>query len=156
MGIFDKRDRRKSADEKEDIGEDSFQSGRTAEKTEPVKEAEVTTSKRSDKYGVEDITKLMRSLPLDENPELVVVVIQKTLESLGIRIEEIIEDATHREEEIIGRISKLNGEINNFEKEIKSRQSTILKLHTEVEEISKIREKLELTLRKSKQVKPGA
>src|SRR5262249_26324822 len=48
-------------------------------------------------YGVADLIMLMKTIPTDRHPELVVRVVKSTLESVGVRPTDIIEDALRHE-----------------------------------------------------------
>ena len=50
------------------------------------------------RYGIDEAIKLMRTLPVEENVELVVRVIKTTLESLRVRVGDIIDDASRRQD----------------------------------------------------------
>src|SRR5262245_27309325 len=49
------------------------------------------------RYGIEQAIALMRTLPVNQNVELVVHVIKATLESLDVKLLEIIEDAASKQ-----------------------------------------------------------
>ena len=51
-------------------------------------------------YGIEQAITLMRALPVDQNPELVVAVIKSTLESLKVKVSDIIADADAQDRRI--------------------------------------------------------
>lgn len=94
-------------------------------------------------YGIDRAIELMRTLPSD-NVELVVQVVKHTLESTQIKIPEIIQDAIRKQESIQGRIGTLGSEIDDFEREIKTRREEIERLEADFEETSTVRERLEL------------
>src|SRR4051812_44322068 len=57
-------------------------------------------------YGIQNAIELMRALPVDQaNVELVVAVIKGTLESLKVKVSDIIVDATARQKDLEGRVS---------------------------------------------------
>src|SRR5690349_7440748 len=72
-------------------------------------------------YGIQNAILLMRTLPVDQNPELVVAVIKSTLESLKVKVSDIIDDASRRQQDIETRVASLRQHILDFEKEIETR-----------------------------------
>jgi hypothetical protein len=97
----------------------------------------------TDDYGIEKAIELMRTLP-QENVELVVQVVKFSLESVGIKLPVIIEDAIRRQKDIQGRIGVLRGEIAELEQEIKTRRDEIDRLEADHKETSMVRDRLEL------------
>jgi hypothetical protein len=97
----------------------------------------------TDDYGIEKAIELMRTLP-SENVELVVQVVKFSLESVGIKLPVIIEDAIRRQKDIQGRIGVLRAEIADLEAEIKTRKDEIERLDTDHKETTMVRERLEL------------
>lgn len=110
------------------------------------------TSPEADDYGIEKAIELMRTLPSD-NIELVVQVVKFSLESVGIKLPAIIEDAIRRQKDIQGRIGVLKGEIADLEGEIKQRTEEIGRLETDHKETTMVRDRLELAENLGK---PGA
>ncbi len=96
-------------------------------------------------YGIQHAIELMRSLPADlQTTDIVVQVIKRTLESAGIDVGTIIADATHKEESIETRIRKLQTEIASYQKEIETRNGEIGTLQTDLEETTRVKERLVL------------
>src|SRR5215472_14363170 len=95
-------------------------------------------------YTIEDAIRLMRTLPVDQNLELVVRVIKGTLESLNVRLPTIIEDATRKEQTIQERIAALHAAITDLEKEIAKRRDEIGTLEKDLAETKRVRQHLEL------------
>jgi septal ring factor EnvC (AmiA/AmiB activator) len=95
-------------------------------------------------YGIENAIQLMRALPVDQNVELVVQVIKTTLESLRVKVSDIIEDASRKQQNIEARISSLKAAIAEFEKEIAQRKDEIAKLEADHAETSAVKARLEL------------
>jgi hypothetical protein len=104
----------------------------------------VVPGKTSQSYGIDDAIKLMRTLPLEENPDLVVRVLKTTLESLSVRVTDILADANVRQDALRGRISEFQGVIAQFEREIESRRREIQKLEEELAETTNVRDRLQL------------
>lgn len=96
------------------------------------------------RYGIQDAIQLMRNVPMDTNVELVVAVIKTTLESLRVRVPDIIEDATRRQNDIEARAADLKQQIAEFEREIATRKDEIGRLEADHAETSLVKERLEL------------
>jgi hypothetical protein len=96
------------------------------------------------KYGIDDAMRLMRSLPVDENVDLVVRVMKRTLESLDVRVPDIIEDASTRQEALRNGIRERETSIQQLEREIETRRAEIASLEDELAETSTVRERLQL------------
>ena len=95
------------------------------------------------RFGIDHAIGLIRSLPTDENLELVVKVLKTTLESLGIRITDIVNDAAQRQRDLENRTSQLRSEIEHLEKEIDQRAKQIEQLDAAHAEATKVRNYLE-------------
>ena len=94
-------------------------------------------------YGIADAINLMRSLPQDlQTTDIVVQVIKRTLESAKIDVAAIIVDATHKEDTIEKRIRTLQEEIAHHESEIQTRTGEISRLQVDLEETSRVKERL--------------
>jgi cell division protein FtsB len=95
------------------------------------------------RVGVDHAIQLMRSLPTDKNISLVVTVLKTTLESLGIRVADIVQDAANRERELERRTAQLKAEIANLEKEVDQRVQEITKIEAVHTETTRVRDYLE-------------
>jgi len=96
-------------------------------------------------YGIENAIQLMRQLPQsDANVELVVTVIKTTLESLKVKVSDIIEDAVRKEKDLEGRVSNLKSAIAEFEKEIQQRRDEIARLEADHAETTSVKARLQL------------
>jgi hypothetical protein len=93
-------------------------------------------------YGIAETTLLMRSLPVDQNVELVVRVVRSTLESMNVQLPDIIEDAEEKEKGLHERMSALNAEIAEFSALIDQRRQEITRLQEELTETTTVRERL--------------
>ena len=115
-----------------------------AQVSAPGKENKKPREERTEEemeYGINRAVELMRLLPKD-NVELVVQVVKQTLESTNIRIKDIIEDGSHKQKRIEGRISVLRGEIDELESEIATRKDEIATLEADHEETTEVKERL--------------
>jgi chromosome segregation ATPase len=94
-------------------------------------------------YGIADAINLMRSLPQDlQTTDIVVQVIKRTLESAKIDVAAIIVDATHKEDQIEKRIRELQEQIEKYQLEIQTRSGEITRLQADLEETSRVKERL--------------
>lgn len=89
-------------------------------------------------YGIQHAIDLINTLP-DAAPELMIPVVIKTLESVNIRVEDIIGDATEREEIIESNSIELITKIESLEAEINSLNDQVMTLNTELESITHVR-----------------
>jgi hypothetical protein len=94
------------------------------------------------RYGIVEAIQLLRSVPVEQNVELVVGVIRNTLESLNVRLPDIIEDAVQKERSLQQRIETLKGEIAEYERQIDTRSQEIGRLHGELAETTTAKERL--------------
>ena len=95
------------------------------------------------RYGINQAIELMRTLPQD-NVELVVQVVKRTLESTHIRIDTIIQDAARKQADIEGRINVLKQEIAELERDIATRRNEIAALDTDHKETTLVKDRLVL------------
>jgi hypothetical protein len=98
--------------------------------------------KQAGGYGIAEATLLMRTLPVDQNVELVVRVIRSTLESMNVQLPAIIEDAEAKQRNLQERMGLLNGEIAAFAQEIERRRQEIAALEAELDETTTVKERL--------------
>jgi hypothetical protein len=96
------------------------------------------------RYGIDDAIKLMRTLPVEDNVDLVVRVIKRTLESLNVRVGEIIEDAGSRQDFLRTKVTEAQAAIAEYEREIETRRQEIRRLEEELAETTVVRERLQL------------
>jgi hypothetical protein len=101
-------------------------------------------------YGIDQAIMLMRALPVDQNVELVVQVIKTTLESLQVKVADIIHDADRKTKDLDERMANLRRAIADFEKEIETRRQEIARLEADHSETSSVRQRLELAERAQK------
>jgi chromosome segregation ATPase len=96
-------------------------------------------------YGIEQAIALMRTLPnTEQSVELVVTVIKATLESLKVKVTDIIDDASRKQKDLEGRVANLKQAIADFEKEIATRKEEIARLETDHTETTMVKGRLEL------------
>src|SRR4051812_934682 len=76
-------------------------------------------------FGIDHAIQLLRSVPMDQNVELVVSVVKTTLESLNVRVADIVRDAIRRQKDLENRVGTLKGEIAALEKQMELRVAEI-------------------------------
>src|SRR5215831_11611087 len=96
------------------------------------------------RYGIDRAIQLMRSLPTEQNPELVAMVITGTLASLDMNVLDIIEDARSRQADLEARIGSIKARNIALEKEIEVGVEEIVKLEASLAETLSVKERLEL------------
>ena len=104
-------------------------------------------------YGIEDAIALMRKLPR-EDPEVVVTVVNKTLESIQIKVADIIADAASKEARLREQHKKLEAEIKDFQMEIELRNRRITELLADLKETSEVSQRLQLAVNLEKKNSP--
>ena len=86
----------------------------------------------------------MRSLPAEQNSELVVRVVRATLASLNVRLPEIIEDASRKEKFVRERIADFHAKNAELEKQLEAHRQEIASLEADLKETSEVKERLQL------------
>lgn len=94
-------------------------------------------------YGIADAIQLMRSLPVDQNGELVIRVVRATLGSLNVRLPLIIEDAARKQKTTQERITGIHAQIANLEKQLEAHRNEIKTLEADLQETTEVKERLE-------------
>jgi TolA-binding protein len=109
------------------------------------------------RYGIEEAIRLMRGLPLGQNPDLVIGVVKTTLESMNVHLGGIIQEGAKKQQSLHQQVRGLKGEIAELEKEIAKRRQEIDALEQDLSETTTVKERLELaeTLGKSGTVPPA-
>src|SRR5689334_6753916 len=105
------------------------------------------TAPRPAPYGIGDAIQLMRTLPIDQNPDLVVAVVRATLASLNVRLPDIIEDAARKEKATQDRIAAVHAQIAELEKQLDVHRKEIAALEADLKETSGVKERLQLAER---------
>jgi hypothetical protein len=156
MGLFDKRKRDDFESPVEQI-DLSGAAGAAAPGPHPMAEptlrdlpaaagakpASTPVERPASAYGINDAIDLMRALPQD-NVELVVQVVKRTLESTQVKVATIIDDASRKQADIEGRVEVLGREIAELEEEIATRRSEIGALEADHKETTMVKERLVL------------
>jgi hypothetical protein len=95
-------------------------------------------------YGIGDAIMLMRSLPVDQNVDLIVQVIRATLASMNVRVQDIIEDARRKEQATEAGIQSLHVKVAELERELDARRKEIIGLEADLSETTAVKERLQL------------
>ena len=96
------------------------------------------------KYGIAETIQLMRSLPADQNGDLVVRVVRATLASLNVRLPEIIEDAVRKEKFTRDRIADFHAKNAELQKQLELHSKEIASLEADLKETTEVKERLQL------------
>ena len=106
-----------------------------------VPPAASTTGKKG--YGIAEAMQLMRSLPVDQQPDLVVRVVRATLASLDVRLPDIIEDASRRQKATQDKIAAEHAQVADLEKQLEARRKEIASLEADLKETTNVKERLQ-------------
>jgi len=159
MGIFDRGGKTKphaptaSDAEAAEAGAGDFADSPVQEvalRSAPPRAAPVAAVEERPHFGIAEAIKLMRDLPVDQNVELVVRVIKTTLESLKVRVPDIIADAIKKQEGLATRMSTLRSEIVELEREIQQRKEEIARHEADQSETASVKARLELAEKSAK------
>jgi len=96
------------------------------------------------KYGIAETIQLMRTLPGDQNGELVVRVVRATLASLDVRLPDIIEDASRKQKAVRERIADFHAKNAELEKQLEAHRKEIATLEADLKETTEVKERLQL------------
>src|SRR5262245_9401505 len=102
------------------------------------------SSGQSKSYGIAEAIHLMRGLPVDQNPELVVRVVRATLASLSVHLPDIIEDASRKQKTISDRIAAVHTQVAELEKQLETQRKEIAGLEAEMKETTNVKERLQM------------
>lgn len=94
-------------------------------------------------FGIQSAIELMRGLPIDEDPSLVLRVVRKTLQSMNVSLEEIVKSAVEREGAIASGIESDHAAIEQLQKEIAARRKNIASLEADLEETKSVKERIQ-------------
>jgi hypothetical protein len=103
------------------------------------------------RFGIDGAIELIRSLPADHDPDLVALVIAKTLTAVDVKVSDIIEDATSRQKVLEAKLGTVRATCRALETEIELRVDEIVKLEAFLAEAMSVVERLELVRTTSSQ-----
>lgn len=105
-------------------------------------------------FGVDQAIALMKKLPLDDEPELVLRVVRKTLRSTGVSIEQLVESAKKREDELASSVEGDRNAIEQLEREIAERKASIDRKLAQMKETHEVRTRLQEAIESESKVGP--
>ena len=95
------------------------------------------------RHGIGDIIRLLRSLPVDQHPELVVQVIRATLESMDVvHVTDLIQDAARHEQRLSERIAALRAQMAELSKQIDMHREEVSRLEGDLKETTVAKDRL--------------
>jgi len=95
-------------------------------------------------YGIDDAVQLMRTLPLNQDPNLVLLVVRNTLASMSVDLRQVIEDGAAKQERLRAATAKIAGAIAELEGEINARRQELATVEADLSETSAVKERLEM------------
>ena len=104
--------------------------------------AATTASASRNGYGIAEAIQLLRGLPVDQNPDLVVRVVRATLASLNVHLSDIIDDATKKQKATQERIAAEHTKVADLEKQLAERRKEIATLEADLKETTTTKDRL--------------
>jgi hypothetical protein len=95
-------------------------------------------------YGIAEAIQLLRGLPVDQNPDLVVRVVRATLASLSVHLSDIIEDANKKQKATQERIASQHTKVAELEKQLGEHRKEIAALEADLKETTTVKERLQM------------
>jgi predicted nucleic acid-binding Zn-ribbon protein len=95
------------------------------------------------RFGIERAIELMRSLPTEQNPDLVAMAIARTLAAVNVPVSHIIEDATSRQKDLEAKLGTARAACTALETEIELHVDEIVELEAYLAEAMSVVERLE-------------
>jgi hypothetical protein len=100
-------------------------------------------------YGIAEAIHLLRGLPVDQNPDLVVRVVRATLASLSVHLSDIIEDASKKQKATQDRIAAEHGKVADLEKQLAEHRKEIAALEADLKETTTVKDRLQMAEKSS-------
>ena len=94
-------------------------------------------------YGIEEAIHLMRTLPTNQNTDLVVRVVRATLASLHVHLADIIEDAARKQQSVQESIAGVRGKIADLEKQLDAYRREITALEADLTETTGVKDRFQ-------------
>src|SRR3954470_13990963 len=111
---------------------------------DPSPAAGPATSASRNGYGIAEAIQLLRALPVDQNPDLVVRVVRATLASLNVHLSDIIEDASKKQKATQDRIASEHGKVADLEKQLAEHRKEIAALEADLKETTTVKDRLQM------------
>jgi hypothetical protein len=99
-------------------------------------------AKRPD--GIDDAIQLMRTLPLNQNLDLVLLVVRNTLASMNVELKHVIDDGTSKEDRLGKTITNIKAGLADLEREMAARKQELAAVEADLAETRGVKERLEL------------
>ena len=106
-----------------------------------------TLPKRHAGYGIDDAIQLMRTLPVNQQPDLVLLVVRNTLASMNVDLRQVIDSGTNKQERLSANLAKISAAIAELEGEINARRQELARIEADLAETSAVKERLEVAAR---------
>jgi hypothetical protein len=100
-------------------------------------------------YGIDDAVQLMRTLPMTQNADLVLLVIRNTLASMNVELKRVIDDGGAKEGKLRNKIASIKGAIAELERELEERRAELAAVEADLAETSLVKERLEMAASKA-------
>jgi hypothetical protein len=94
-------------------------------------------------YGIEQTIQLLRSLPADQNANLVIRVVRATLASLNVRLSDIVGDGTRKQQTIEKHIATVRSKIVELEGQLETQRQELAALDADLKETIGVKEQLQ-------------
>ena len=98
-------------------------------------------------YGIDDAIQLMRTLPVNQQPDLVLLVVRNTLASMNVDLRQVIDSGTNKQERLSASAAKIATAITELEAEISARRQELARVEADLAETSAVKERLEMAAR---------
>ena len=93
-------------------------------------------------FGIEQAVMLLKSMPPGAgSPKAYMAVVKKTLEAVGVSVEQIVADGERRSTEVVVEIGALQEEVQALEAAASAKTKRVTDLQAELEEISSVQER---------------
>jgi septal ring factor EnvC (AmiA/AmiB activator) len=98
-------------------------------------------------YGIDDAIQLMRTLPVNQQPDLVLLVVRNTLASMNVDLRQVIDSGSSKQERLNASVAKITTAIAELENEINARKQELAKIEADLAETSAVKDRLEMAAR---------
>ncbi len=93
-------------------------------------------------FGIEQAIALLKSMPAAAgSPKAFIGVVRKTLEAVGVSVEQIVADGERRSAEVVTEIGALQEEVHALESAATAKKQRVADLQTELEDIGQAQER---------------
>jgi hypothetical protein len=121
-------------------------------KKEPKPEPPVVAQPRpappaKPRFGIDEAISLFKTLPVDQNTSLVVLVIKNTLASLDVDVQQVIADGSQKQERLRAQITDLRASIAELERQADIHRAEIATVEVDLAETTAAKDRLELAQR---------